>query len=132
MTRKATCHCAQLELVYEGKAVEASSICHCYSCQKRTGSIFGCQVGLLRDEVKITGNAKLYIHESDEGNPVKCYFCPTCGTTLYWELTCFPDHYVVAVGCFADKDFPAPNFSVYEERMHHWLTLPDTIEEHMA
>jgi hypothetical protein len=35
------------------------------------------------------------------------------------------------VGAFADPNFPAPNFSVYEERMHSWVSLPAGIK-HMA
>lgn len=32
---------------------------------------------------------------------------------------------------FADPEFPAPPFSVYEERMHEWVGLPNNIE-HLA
>jgi hypothetical protein len=28
-------------------------------------------------------------------------------------------------GAFADPHFPAPTFSVYEERMHGWVRLPE-------
>ena len=33
---------------------------------------------------------------------------------------------------FAEKDFPGPDFSVYESRMHHWLTLPETVKTHLS
>jgi hypothetical protein len=32
------------------------------------------------------------------------------------------------VGAFADPQFPAPTFSVYEERMHSWVFMPKGIE----
>ena len=35
------------------------------------------------------------------------------------------------VYAFADPGFPIPTFSVYEERMHSWVSLPAGIE-HMA
>jgi hypothetical protein len=41
------------------------------------------------------------------------------------------DNIVIPVGAFADPSFPAPTFSVYEERMHSWVTMPEHIE-HMA
>ena len=37
----------------------------------------------------------------------------------------FGDFVAVAVGAFADPGFPAPRISVYEERKHGWVTLPD-------
>jgi hypothetical protein len=37
----------------------------------------------------------------------------------------------IPVGAFADPDFPAPSFSVYEDRMHGWVQMPKDIE-HMA
>ncbi len=30
----------------------------------------------------------------------------------------------IAVGCFADPDFPAPKISLYEKRRHKWLEVP--------
>jgi hypothetical protein len=38
---------------------------------------------------------------------------------------------MIPVGVFADPSFPGPTFSVYEERMHGWVRMPDGIE-HMA
>ena len=32
------------------------------------------------------------------------------------------------VGVFADPSFPAPIRSIYENRMHEWVSLPDGIE----
>ena len=52
------------------------------------------------------------------------------------RLTCEGDPEVVlagstrigiGVGCFADPEFPPPNFSVYEKRRHAWVSLPDGI-----
>ena len=34
------------------------------------------------------------------------------------------------LGAFADPGFPAPVFSVYEERMHAWVGLPPGVEHH--
>ena len=34
----------------------------------------------------------------------------------------------MAVGAFADPNFPAPRVSVWEEFMHPWVGLPDGIE----
>jgi hypothetical protein len=41
------------------------------------------------------------------------------------------DSIAIPVGAFADSSFPAPTFSVYEDRKHSWVTMPPDIE-HMA
>jgi hypothetical protein len=37
----------------------------------------------------------------------------------------------IPVGAFADPSFPAPNFSVYEERKHDWVEVLGDQVEHM-
>ncbi|HEX4598012.1 MAG TPA: GFA family protein [Burkholderiaceae bacterium] len=59
------------------------------------------------------------------------HFCPRCGATVYYELEGNPEHIAVPVGAFAEPGFPAPSFSVYEDRMHSWVQLPAGIE-HLA
>ena len=49
-------------------------------------------------------------------------FCPTCGTTVHWDLDVFPDK-IGVVGAFADPAFPAPNRSLYEGSKRPWIEL---------
>ncbi len=37
----------------------------------------------------------------------------------------------IAVGAFADPAFPAPRFSVYEDRKHKWVAVLGDQIEHM-
>jgi hypothetical protein len=39
-----------------------------------------------------------------------------------------PGRIAVPVGAFADPNFPAPRISVWEDRMHAWVGLPDEIK----
>ena len=50
---------------------------------------------------------------------------------MYYTSEDREDSILIPVGAFADPAFPAPTFSVYEERMHTWVDMPATIE-HMA
>ena len=133
MKHTASCCCGQLSLEYEGD-IPRSSICHCYECQRRTGSVFGVQTRLERTKVKITGNPTIFQRTGDDPNDgyVIFHFCPKCGSTVYWELSGMAEHYAVAVGAFASQSFPSPVFSVYEDRMHPWVKLPESVETHMA
>ena len=39
-----------------------------------------------------------------------------------------PGNVAIPVGAFTDPQFPAPTISVYEERMHSWVRMPEGIE----
>lgn len=47
---------------------------------------------------------------------------------MYYTAEGVEDSVGVPVGAFADPEFPSPRFSVYEERMHRWVSLPHDIE----
>jgi hypothetical protein len=47
---------------------------------------------------------------------------------LYWEPDVRPDLYILAVGAFADPDFPPPSASIFEETKHAWTKLPDDMK----
>jgi hypothetical protein len=125
--REAACSCGQLKLVAEGEPVRVS-VCHCLACQRRTGSAFGYQARFPRDRVEITGSAHEYTRTSDEGQRRTFSFCPECGATVYYVVASAPDVVAVPVGAFADPLFPAPSFSVWEDRKHAWVTMPPDVE----
>ena len=107
------------------------SVCHCLACQRRTGSVFAAQARFSSEFVTISGTCKEFVRVGDEGTKATFRFCPECGATVYYTLDGFDGAVVIPVGAFADPGFPSPTFSVYEERMHSWVTMPPDME-HMA
>jgi hypothetical protein len=122
MVRTAACSCGQLSVTCEGEPVRIS-ICHCLACQKRTGSVFSANARFPRAAVTVNGTSSIFRRKGDSGNNLAFHFCPQCGSTVWWELDASPDVIVVAVGAFADPQFPAPRVSVYEARHHRWVDL---------
>ncbi len=119
--RRAACNCGQLHLTCEGEPVRIS-MCHCLECQRRTGAVFGNQAWFERRQVtSITGSSTQFKRVADSGRSVTFQFCPVCGSTVYWEAEGGPGLLAVAVGSFADPDFPAPKHSVWERRRHRWV-----------
>ena len=125
--RTATCSCGQLRIRVSGDPVRVS-ICHCLACQRRTGSVFGAQARFPRAGADISGRSSVYSRRGDSGGSIAFHFCPDCGATVHYELDACPDVVAVPVGAFADPHFPQPRFSVYEERRHDWVELPDDME----
>ena len=110
-TRHAACSCGQLHLTIEGESARIS-MCHCRACQRRTGAAFGNQARFRREQVTVTGQATAWNRTAESGKAVTFDFCPTCGSTVYWESESFPGYVIVAIGNFADPNFPAPTVSV--------------------
>ncbi len=121
-TREASCSCGQLRLAAEGEPVRIS-MCHCYACQRRTGSAFGMQARFPADRVRIEGRQAVYERTSDDGEGRTSRFCPDCGSTVCYTTADRPDLIAVPIGAFADRDFPPPTVSVWEKRMHPWVGL---------
>jgi hypothetical protein len=103
-------------------------MCHCRACQRRTGSVFGVQARFDQDAVTFEGEGKEYVRVGDEGCRITFHFCPGCGSTVWYTIDGMPDLVAIPVGAFADNTLPPPEYSVYEDRMHPWVVLPDDME----
>jgi hypothetical protein len=132
MTRTAQCSCGQLRLTCRGEPAIVV-MCHCLECQRRSGSAFGNAGWFARGDVAVEGKTTAYTRSSDSGRLVTVYFCPICGSTVYWTAEVRPTLVAVSVGAFADPDFPAPQRSVWEDRRHGWTdALLDLPLDHSA
>jgi hypothetical protein len=130
-TRNSSCNCGQLSLTYEGPDPERISLCQCYSCQKRSGSLLSVQTRLRRDHVTVEGESKTFTfppsgkppvsYRSCDSSGATYHFCPECGSTLYGELSIAPDFFVVEVGGFTDPTFPQPIISGFEAEGAAWV-----------
>jgi len=117
----ARCSCGALALSLPGPA-NLVAACHCLECQRRTGAPFGVGAFYPVDAVRSTG---------ESGGKVRCYFCPDCGSTVYWKPDRFPATIGVAVGAIADPNFPAPSKSVFERSKHGWVNIDGADIQHL-
>ena len=121
----ASCACGQLRVTATGEP-DVVVACNCMACQKRTGSPFGVGAYYRRDRVPaIDGRSNGFERTAPSGRKLNTYFCPECGTSVYWTLEMRPDHYGIAVGCFSDPEFIRPARVVWAENRHHWVDFPD-------
>lgn len=106
-------------------APERVIVCHCDYCQRRTGTVsqvsawfFEGQLGRHPDDFGV--------FKGPDNPGVEYRFCRSCGTTLYWRFT-FLDEltpspvYGIAVGCFVDPGFPAPDIEIHTGNRHDWF-----------
>lgn len=117
MTRVASCHCGQFRVETTGEPMRVA-ICHCEDCQRRTGSAFNLGAVYEESQVSLRGEYSTYRRTGDLGLDIEFHFCPKCGSNVHWI---YDGVNVVAVGCYADPEFPQPTVSLYAKRRHSWV-----------
>jgi hypothetical protein len=123
--RTANCSCGQLSIAVTGDPGFVVA-CNCLKCQSRTGSVFGVSAYFDDAQVEsINGQSTQFDKISDSGNLSKRYFCPQCGSTVYWQAGSLLDKTGIAVGCFGDPNFPEPKVVVWTSSKHDWVTYPE-------
>ena len=114
------CGALSLKLPEQSKLVVA---CHCLDCQRRTGAPFGVGAFYPAEAVAVSGAAKEFTRDAESGGKVHSYFCPNCGTSVYWTADRLPAMIGVAVGALADPRHPAPHLSIFERSKHDWVQM---------
>lgn len=127
---RASCQCGNLTGEIADGADPMTVLCHCFDCQRRSGSPFGEIAYYPAGCVSLDGEAREYTRRTDEGNDFTSGFCPTCGSTVYAKASKYPDLIGITVGTFADPNFPLPARSVYEQSRHPWIAMPPEVPRH--
>ena len=128
-SRLATCRCGNLTLRAEGEPLRVS-VCHCLDCQRRSGSAFAAQARFPVERVTVEGATREYVRIGAEGRSATFFFCPQCGSTVFYRRDAESGQVAVALGAFADPGFPPPTTSVFGERQHPWVRLADGIAQY--
>lgn len=131
-TREASCCCGKLKVVVAGDP-QTIFACHCDYCQRATGSVavFGA-VYREEDIVSAEGDTTVF-DDIPKWSGAERYFCSSCGNTVHWiNPAAFPGMHMVAVGCFADPEFPAPAVTVQTQYRQAWCQGFTGSEEHEA
>ncbi|WP_457660222.1 GFA family protein [Sinorhizobium medicae] len=123
----AQCACGALKLMVS-EPPQLTAVCHCLACQRRTGAPFSANAFYSAECVEISGASTEFIRIAESGRKVRMYFCPICGSTVYWRAAGAPSWIGVAVGSFAEPAFAPPSMSVFEQSRHKWVQLDDALE----
>lgn len=124
MMRTAACSCGQLSVTMTGKP-DFVAACSCLECQRGSGSVLAVSSYWPKAAVQaIAGARTLWRRGSDSGRWIDNYFCPTCGSTVFWYGEFAPESIGIAVGNFADPGFEPPTYAVWCESQHPWVGYP--------
>lgn len=124
---KASCQCGQLAVEVPGPT-PAVVMCHCLACQKRSGSPFGEAAYYPHDQVRIEGRSRQFTRVTDAGGTFDQFFCPECGSTVFMRGTKNPTVTGIPIGLFDEPHAMQPVRSVWEDRRHDWVAVPEAIQ----
>lgn len=123
MRRTASCACGKVTAKVSGEPY-AIVMCHCRACQRRSGSPYGLGAYFQREQVELDGETRTFVRKGESGSDLQNYFCPDCGTTVYWLTELHPDGVAIGYGLFGDDTLAAPDRSVWEVSRHEWVAVP--------
>lgn len=127
MEPAARCQCGRLTAQISGEP-QLIGVCHCRSCQRRTGSVFGTGAYFDKAQVRLSGPSTMYTRLGHSGLEMRYSFCPSCGTTLYWELDAMPQLCSIALGTLDDPRAYSPSHSWWEQSSVSWVQLESVPE----
>jgi len=104
-------------------------VCHCRSCQRRTGSAFGIGAYFKEADVEVRGELGTYEFRSDESQRwLRNQFCPRCGSTVTWTIEALPGLRAIAGGTFDDPDWLRIQRHGWTRSKHKWVVCPAGVE----
>ena len=121
--RVASCHCGALEVSCDGGPTRVS-MCHCIQCQRRTGSAFSVAVFYARAAVRVTGETRTFSRRLRQRLSGDVPLLPELWVERLLGAARLPERIGVALGAFADPDFPPPEQSVWTKDKQRWIALP--------
>jgi hypothetical protein len=124
VNRSGACLCGAVTVTLAADPLMVN-MCHCADCQRRSGSPFGMAVWVAAADAAISGETRAFTHASDQGRELVNNFCPRCGSTVSYTAAINPGLVAIPAGLFADPAIPPPTRSVFEERRHPWVAVPD-------
>jgi len=127
-SREGGCQCGSVRYRI-GSAPLALSVCHCKECQRQSGSAFGMSLVVRKEDFDLLqGELRDFTRDSESGRPVRCAFCPGCGTRIYHEPTFMKGVLNVKPGTLDETSALEPTLQVWTRSKQAWVVVPDRVK----
>jgi len=120
--RTASCRCGALKAKAQGEPARIS-VCHCLACKARSGSAFSWNSTWLEAQVEIEGDSAQWSRTAGGGRWCTYWFCPTCGSTVWYRIEARPGMVTLPAGNFGDPGFGEPGVSWFVDRQCPWVRI---------
>jgi hypothetical protein len=101
--------------------------CHCFSCQRQTGSAFVINLLIEADRVELLeGSPQPVDVPRDDGSTQRIFRCPTCQVAVF-SLYGRPEVRFVRGGTLDEPSSIEPDVHIYTRSKLPWITLPESV-----
>lgn len=104
--------------------------CHCQECQRQSGSAFGMSLMVPESGFSVLGELKLFERSSDSGRPLRCFFCPECGTRIYHQPSYAGGVINIKAGTLDDTSWLRPQMHAWVSKQQPWVVIPEGTPKH--
>lgn len=125
MNDKYSGQCLCGEINYSADAAPVfSGNCHCKDCQGSSGGAYIPAIVFHESDVVVSGNAKYFDVQIDNGNAHERGFCPTCGSQVFSRFSNMPGMLAIKAGTLNDSSKYSPMLDFYIRSAAPWGRRP--------
>jgi hypothetical protein len=119
------CLCGRLRYHVEGPSLFESQCC-CRDCQLATGTGHTTIVGVLKRQLQVSGEPKVFTSTGESGGTVSRHFCGHCGGRLYTSGSLPGEVVMIQAGSLDDPGAVTPENVIYGKDAVPWdVFAPD-------
>lgn len=115
------CLCGAIRYSVSGPPF-AAEYCHCRMCQKSAGAVVVNWMDYREEQVTWTAGRPAEYESSDS---VRRGFCASCGSTLSFRDTGYPEYMTLSIASLDDPNLVEPSSHIYTESQVGWLNIND-------
>lgn len=120
------CLCGAVRYEADGAPLHVA-VCHCSLCRRSIGAPAVPWATFRRAGFKVVTGAPAWNRSSDHA---RRGFCPSCGTSLFFETTQAPDEIDVTVASLDDAAAFPPTHHIWTPDRLPWTNIDDGLPRH--
>lgn len=101
--------------------------CHCHDCQRRTGSAFGIQLGVVEADLSFEGEVMEARHAQPSGAVASIFACPACLSRLWVTNDRRPGMANLRAGTLDNSPEIEPAAHFWVSSKQPWIALPEGV-----
>lgn len=102
-------------------------LCHCKSCQIKSGSDHIAYMVVMKEAVEIHGTVKWFKSIGDSGKTKQHGFCPECGSNLFGKPDHWPHILVVYLGALHHSNDFKPEVNIWMSDALSWSSIDSSL-----
>ena len=123
-----SCLCGVVRYEIDGPVTDIVH-CHCHTCRKAHGTLYGSSAIVKRADFKLTEGAEALIgYESSPGKQRR--FCRHCGAHIFAELDKDPNRLILRVGSLDGDPGVRPVRHIWVSDKAPWYEIHDDLPQH--